>query len=89
MFLNKKEMDDAIASMVKAISNAIDKKIRKARFDKSSLGTVEEVLGNNMYRVNAFGGYYEVWSSLSLQKHDRVVVTVPQNNWNNMFVQKY
>lgn len=75
--------------MVKSIVSAIDKKIKKARFDKSSLGTVDAVLGENMYRINAFGGYYEIWSSLDLKKHDRVVVTVPQNNWNNMFVQKY
>lgn len=78
-------IDELIKTLSKSIIDAVEEKIKKAKFDKTSIGIVKEVAGNN-YTVNAFGGTYVIKSSEKFKVNQHVAVTAPQSNFNNLIM---
>jgi hypothetical protein len=79
--------DDAISVLVDTIMQMVEEYLKDAKYDRTTIGTVTEVLGNNMYKVLIQGAEYVIQSKYtSHKKYEKVFVMIPQNNYSNMFI---
>lgn len=65
----------------------ITKQLKQLKYDITLKGLVTEVLPNNKYQVALLGTTYIIESKSKIcKKNDTVYVTIPQNNYNEMFI---
>lgn len=78
---------EVINKMADTIEKAIEKAIEKGKVDRSYQARVVEDKGNKHYVVKFNGnersarGYRD-----NISVGDVVIVCVPQNNWNNLYI---
>lgn len=75
-------------SILKSIEMIAENAIKKARFDKTVIGIVIEVLGNNQYKVmyNNNQLILNCAVDISLSNGNTVYITFPQGNYNNAYI---
>ena len=74
-----------IQKMMNEFIKAIEIKLDNAKFDRTSIGTVQSAAEGG-YNVYAFGGTYFVKSSASLPVGKKVFVMAPQNNFKKLVI---
>ena len=79
---NSKELANVIASCV---VQSVQKILATASFDKSSVGVITAVDGND-YTVAAFGGRYTVSTKLEFSLYQKVAVVAPQGNFSKLYM---
>lgn len=79
---NSKELANVIASCV---VQSVQKILATASFDKSSVGVITAVDGND-YTVSAFGGQYTVSTKLEFSLYQKVAVVAPQGNFSKLYM---
>ncbi|MEG0899805.1 MAG: hypothetical protein RSF40_08880 [Oscillospiraceae bacterium] len=74
------------------ILNAVDITIKavadKLPFDKTVVGVITAVLGNNKYTVRIAGKSYTLTDASAYMLNDTVWVRIPCNNYNLMFIDR-
>lgn len=72
---------------IQSCLEAIDYRIRHARFDKTFKAKIIENLGKGRYKIQHKKLYYTVSSKTPFQAGDIVRVCAPENNYNDLFIQ--
>ncbi len=85
--MNNNKNTDGISMFVEKLYVAVKKLISQAEFDRTSIGQVLEVNGENKYTVAAFGGRYTLTYKSQLKVGDVVRVKIPQNIWKDMYIE--
>lgn len=77
----------ALAAIMAAIQNIVDKALANAPFDQTYIGTIESLLNTDgqrrNYKVKINGIIKVVSCSKEHLVGDRVYILVPRNDWNN------
>ena len=69
------------------IKDCVNETLKKCKFDKSYQGMVTADLGNNYYEIEINGVKYRLkCKSRKLAVGEPEWVTVPQGNWNALFI---
>lgn len=79
---NSKELANVIASCV---VQSVQKILATASFDKSSVGVITAVDGDE-YTVAAFGGQYTIATKLRFSLYQKVAVVAPQGNFSKLYM---
>lgn len=83
------KLNGFIEIIMKVVTDIIDKKIMSAPFDKTAKATVIDILPNNTYKIQLNGSFYKiVCKEYKLHPMDKVFVKIPQNNLNNIYVER-
>lgn len=75
--------------ILEAIEEAIEKYLLNMHFDKTIRGKIVKNISKDLYSVLINGNEYEVCTSnkdMELKINEDVWITIPQNNWNNIFI---
>lgn len=81
------ENNDAMTIMAKSLSRWVQKKIKKAQFDRTLFGTVTAVLDDG-YQVNIAGKNHKVKSrDLSIPVRTLVRIKLPCNQWSHAYIE--
>lgn len=81
--------EQAINVIVNAMKNINTQQGNNLSFDKTQQGHITAVLPDNLYALNIHGKEYPHVPScvdISYKVNESVWVTIPQNNWNQMFI---
>jgi hypothetical protein len=84
-----KELADnnkVIENLIEGILLAVDKKINKAKFDRTIKGRIVSIVSENEYIVLINGVEYKAKSKTIHIINEIVYVLVPQNNFNDLFI---
>lgn len=78
--------NEAINVLVSTIKDAMKQTISSASYDVTLPSVITNVDGG-LYTVTINGNSYNIRSSISrLKEGQKVRVTIPCNNWNNMYI---
>lgn len=78
--------NEAINVLVSTMKDAMKQTVSSASYD-ITLPSVITNIENGLYTVTINGNSYQVRSSISkLKEGQKVRVTIPCNNWNNMYI---
>lgn len=77
----------SIIAMIDSIKSFIKTMVEKAEFDKTFRATIIKVESSSKYQIMYRGKTYTVTSLIPLTVGTVVTICVPQNKWNEMFVQ--
>lgn len=78
--------NEAVKVLASTIKDAIQQSISSAHYDVT-LPTVISSVENDLYVVKINGNNYKIKSSISrLTEGQKVRVTIPCNNWSNMYI---
>jgi len=77
----------ALAAIMSAIQNMVDKAIANAPFDQTYIGTIDTFVKTDgvyrIYKVKVNGIIKMIPCSKEHRVGDRVYILVPKNDWNN------
>lgn len=77
---------DAVKTLAKEINDIINQKLSQAHFDRTVKARVTDILNEHKYLVMIGDCEYETISYFNLYVGDVCFVTIPQNDYNNLFV---
>ena len=81
------EVERAVETLTKSIIQGAKHEVNNASYDVTLFGVIKSKV-NNGYVVTLFGSDYTVRSSQDFQLCERVAVTAPQGNYNNLLLHK-
>lgn len=84
--MNNNIENEAINVLVSTIKEATEKIVSTAHYDSTLIGIISAV-ENGLYVVKINGNEYKIKSSISkLTEGQKVRITIPRNNWNDMYI---
>ena len=81
--------DKAVETLSQTIVSAVNTATENINYDKTYDGSIIEIIGNNSYKVKFNGAVYTAplyIKNMTLAIGDFVKITVPQNNWANIYI---
>lgn len=74
--------------VMQAIEQIVNRKLETAGYDKTTTGTITQVLGNNKYKIIVYGHEWTLSSAvdLDLSVGNLAYITMPQGNFNNAYI---
>ena len=80
------EYIEALQELAKQLKTFVDKRIKRAKFDRTVRGRIIELLPNDKYKVQIDGNNYTVKGKIGYSINDLVYVLIPQNNYKDMII---
>lgn len=79
---------DACYQLYKEIENIVEEKLGYAKYDKTFRAKVIDQISETKYKVLYKNVEYLVTCDLKVKIGDIVWVCAPQNNWDNLYVER-
>lgn len=87
--MNKEQ--NAYEQLTKGIKIYVNKEVDSAKFDKTYIGRITTINSNNTYSVEINTLIYDNIKTMGgeCELNEMVKIKAPQNNMNNMYIEKY